>query len=79
MRMTLKMPRVGETVNEVVIVEWLVSLGDQVVPGQALVRVETDKTVLEVPSSISGQVVEFLAFPDEEVATGIAFVVIESG
>ena len=48
------MPRLGETVDEVVLLEWLVEVGDQVEEGAELAVVETDKVETEVPSPVAG-------------------------
>jgi 2-oxoglutarate dehydrogenase E2 component (dihydrolipoamide succinyltransferase) len=62
--------RLGDTVDEVVIVEWLVAVGDSVEPGTALVRVETDKVEVDVEATMAGVVVERLVEEGDEVATG---------
>jgi len=78
-RSTVKLPRVAETVNEVVVMEWLVSVGDSVIEGQPLLRVETDKAMVEVPSPIGGTVMEVLVAVDDEIATGHPIIVVERG
>jgi pyruvate/2-oxoglutarate dehydrogenase complex dihydrolipoamide acyltransferase (E2) component len=78
-RSTVKLPRVAETVNEVVVMEWLVSVGDSVIEGQPLLRVETDKAMVEVPSPIGGTVVEVLVAIDDEISTGHPIIVVERG
>lgn len=78
MKSTVKLPRVAETVDEVVISEIDVEVGSQVVAGDILMRVETDKALVEVPSPISGVVAELLVSIDDEVGTGTPIVVIES-
>ena len=78
MRQTLNMPKLGDSVSEVVILEWHVATGDSVAAGDPLVSVETDKITTDVPATIAGTVVELLAQPDDEVATGAPFIVIES-
>lgn len=62
--------RLGDTVDEVVIVEWLVGVGDSVDPGSALVRVETDKVEVDVEAGVAGVIVECLVQEGDEVATG---------
>jgi pyruvate dehydrogenase E2 component (dihydrolipoamide acetyltransferase) len=49
-----KLPDLGEGLREAEIVAWHVSEGDRVVTDQPLVSVETDKSVVEVPSPRSG-------------------------
>jgi pyruvate/2-oxoglutarate dehydrogenase complex dihydrolipoamide acyltransferase (E2) component len=78
MKSTVKLPRVAETVDEVVISEIEVEVGSQLAAGDILMRVETDKALVEVPSPISGTVVELLVSIDDEVGTGAPIVVIES-
>lgn len=79
MRATIKLPRVAETVDEVVVSEWLVDQGDVVAQGQALMRVETDKALVEVPSPVDGVVVEKLVHVDEEISTGHPILIVERG
>ena len=52
-----KMPDVGEGLNEAEIVEWLVEVGDSVTEDQAVVVVQTDKAVVDIPSPADGVVV----------------------
>ena len=77
MRTTLKMPKVGDAVDEVVIVELSVAVGDTVAEGQILFVVETDKTNVEVPSPWGGTIREIKIAAGDEVATGAATMIIE--
>lgn len=78
MKSTVKLPRVAETVDEVVVSEIEVEVGAVVAAGDVLMRVETDKALVEVPSPISGKVAELLVAVDDEVLTGHPIIVIES-
>jgi pyruvate/2-oxoglutarate dehydrogenase complex dihydrolipoamide acyltransferase (E2) component len=78
MRHTLNMPKLGDSVAEVVILEWHVAPGDSVAVGDPLVSVETDKIDTDVPATVAGTVVELLVQPQDEVATGAPFVVVEA-
>ncbi len=78
MRHTLNMPKLGDSVNEVVILEWHVAPGDTVAVGDPLVSVETDKIDTDVPATVAGTVVELLVEPQDEVATGAPFIVVEA-
>ncbi|MDE0674956.1 MAG: biotin/lipoyl-binding protein [Acidimicrobiia bacterium] len=78
MRYEVRMPRLGETVDEVVLLEWLVEVGDQVDEGAELALVETDKVETEVPSPVAGTVTELTVSEDAEVKTGDAICVIET-
>jgi len=77
MRSTLKMPKVGDAANEVVIVEILVKAGDAVTEGQNLLLVETDKAQIEVPAPFAGTVREILVKVDDEVPTGAPTMILE--
>ena len=78
MRHTLNMPKLGDSVSEVVILEWHVAPGDTVAVGDPLVSVETDKIDTDVPATVGGTVVELLVEPQDEVATGAPFIVVEA-
>jgi pyruvate/2-oxoglutarate dehydrogenase complex dihydrolipoamide acyltransferase (E2) component len=78
MRSTLKMPKVGDAANEVVIMELLVKVGDTVVEGQNLFTVETDKATLEVPAPFGGKVADILIKVGQEVPTGAPTLVLEA-
>ncbi|MGC1416996.1 MAG: lipoyl domain-containing protein [Candidatus Acidiferrum sp.] len=69
----LKIPKLGMSMNEATIVEWLVADGDSVQEGQPLYLLETDKTENEVPSPVAG-VIRLIGVVDEtyEVGTVIA-------
>jgi pyruvate dehydrogenase E2 component (dihydrolipoamide acetyltransferase) len=76
-RTTLKMPKVGDAVDEVVIMDILVKVGDAVTEGQSLFVAETDKTQVEVPSPFIGTVVEIKIAAGDEVKTGAPTMTIE--
>jgi pyruvate dehydrogenase E2 component (dihydrolipoamide acetyltransferase) len=52
------MPQLGETVAEGKIVKWFKSAGEEVKPGDNLFEIETDKTSMEVPSTVGGTLSE---------------------
>ena len=78
MRMTVKMPRAADTVDEFVVSEWVVEPGAVVAAGDPIMRVETDKAVVEVPTPVAGTFVEQLVAVDDEISTGAQIAVIES-
>ena len=78
MRHTLNMPKLGDSVSQVVILEWHVAPGDSVAVGDPLVSVETDKIDTDVPAPVAGTVVELLVEAQDEVATGAPFIVVEA-
>jgi pyruvate/2-oxoglutarate dehydrogenase complex dihydrolipoamide acyltransferase (E2) component len=77
MRSTLKMPKVGDAVDEVVISEIQVQTGAKVTEGQTLFVVETDKTTVEVPAPFAGTVAEILIAAGDDVKTGAPTIVLE--
>lgn len=68
--MDLAMPRLGETMEEGRIVRWLKKVGDTFRRGEAIIDIETDKTVAEYPAVSDGQIVEILRGQDEIVRVG---------
>ncbi len=78
MQFEVKMPRLGETVDEVVLLEWMVEVGDEVEEDTELALVETDKVETEVPSPVAGTVIDILVEEDAEVVTGEVICVIET-
>jgi pyruvate dehydrogenase E2 component (dihydrolipoamide acetyltransferase) len=78
MRSTLKMPKLGDAVDTVVVLEVLVAPGDRISEGQSLLVVETDKAKLEVPSPLAGTVVDVVVAIGDELRVGAPTVAIES-
>lgn len=77
-----KLPDVGEGVAEGELVSWLVAPGDRVEEDQPVAEVETDKALVEVPSSYDGVVEELFAEEGQMVPVGdviISFRVDEEG
>jgi 2-oxoisovalerate dehydrogenase E1 component len=73
----LLMPNQDLTISEGTVVAWLKSVGDAVKKGEALVEVETAKSVLEVESPVDGVLSQISAQPQDTVALGAALGVIE--
>jgi pyruvate dehydrogenase E2 component (dihydrolipoamide acetyltransferase) len=76
--MDVLMPQLGETVAEGKIVKWFKSAGDTVKPGDDLFEIETDKTSMEVPSTVAGTLTD-IRFEVGEVAKVGAVVAVISG
>lgn len=77
MKMTIKMPRVGETVDEVYLVDWNKAVGDVVAVGDDLMEVETDKATVQVPSPVAGTLIEIFFKAGDEIKTGEAIAICE--
>jgi len=65
---TLTLPRLGETMEEARVTEWLVAPGMAFARGDVLLEVETDKTVVEVPALKAGVMVAHLVAVGDTVA-----------
>ncbi|WP_420638297.1 biotin/lipoyl-containing protein [Candidatus Poriferisocius sp.] len=77
MRYTVKLPKMGDTTEEVVILQWLAEVGDTVAVGDELLEVETDKVDADVPSPVSGTLVEQLVAVDDEITIGTPIAIID--
>lgn len=73
------MPKLGETADEVVVLEWAVAVGDSVSKGDTLMRVETDKVEADLPSPVDGTVAELLVAPDDDVEVGAPVCRLDTG
>ena len=74
---TIKLPKLGDTADSVLIIEWGVTVGGRVAEGDVLLRVETDKVEADVPSPVGGVLRETLVEPGDEVPTGAPLARIE--
>ena len=72
------MPRVGDTVDEVYLVQWNKAVGDVIAVGDSLMEVETDKASVEVPSPVAGTIVEIFFKNGDEIKTGEPIAICES-
>jgi len=66
----IKMPRVAETTDELYLVSWLKKVGDRIEIGESLMEVETDKATVQIPSPVSGTLVELFFNEGDEINTG---------
>jgi len=72
----IKMPQLGQTMEEGTIITWLKREGEGVTQGEPLVQIETDKVVCDIEASQSGLLHSILAREGEKVAVGNAIAVI---
>ena len=66
----LRLPRLGETMEEGIVVTWNLSEGESFERGDTLLEVETDKMVAEVPALESGTLLEILVEEQAKVKVG---------
>ena len=73
----LTLPKMGESVDEATIVNWLKNIGDKIDMDDFVVEVATDKVDSEVPSDVSGILIEKCFEINDVVKVGETFCVIE--
>ncbi len=77
-RFELKLPKMGESVAEATITNWLKAVGDKIEMDEAVLEIATDKVDSEVPSEVSGILVEQLFGKDDLVQVGQTIAIIET-
>ena len=77
----LKLPKMGESVAEATVTNWLKEVGDTIEMDEPVVEIATDKVDSEVPSEVEGVLVERFFETDDVVQVGetIAIIEIEGG
>ena len=74
------MPQLGESVTEGTVTRWLKNVGDVIKVDEAIVEVSTDKVDTEIPSPVSGILLEIKAAQDSVIQVGGVMAIIgESG
>ena len=74
----LKLPKMGESVAEATITNWLKNVGEKIEADEAVLEIATDKVDSEVPSEVSGVLVEILFQVDDVVKVGQTIAIIET-
>jgi pyruvate/2-oxoglutarate dehydrogenase complex dihydrolipoamide acyltransferase (E2) component len=64
------MPALGQSSDELRLVGWLKSEGDDVAEGEPLFEVESDKTTLVVEAAVSGRLLKVMCEPQQVVRAG---------
>ena len=77
-RYELKLPQMGESVEEAIISSWLKKVGDTIKVDDILVEVATDKVDSEIPSEVSGVITEILTPVKSVVKVGQIMAIIET-
>jgi len=77
-RFELKLPKMGESVAEATITNWLKQVGDKIEMDEAVLEIATDKVDSEVPSEVSGILIEQLFQKDDLVQVGQTIAIIET-
>jgi pyruvate/2-oxoglutarate dehydrogenase complex dihydrolipoamide acyltransferase (E2) component len=74
----LRMPALGNGVEDATISEWLFAVGERVAEGEAVVIVETDKASTELEAPVTGLLAAVHADDGSEVAVGDLLAVFEA-
>src|SRR5450432_674337 len=74
-----KLPELGENITQGDLVRLMVAPGTRVSEGQPVMELETDKAVIEVPSSVSGIVKEVKVKEGEKIKVGQVIFTLEGG
>lgn len=66
----IRLPKMGESVTEATITNWLKNIGDSVAMDEPLVEVATDKVDNELPSEAAGTLIQILFEKDQVAQVG---------
>ena len=77
-RVEVSMPKMGESITEGTVLEWIKKAGDRVELDEALLEIGTDKVDTEIPSPAAGVLAEILIEEGETVDVGTVIAVIET-
>ena len=73
----LKLPKMGESVAEATVTNWLKEVGDTIEADEAVLEIATDKVDSEVPSEVDGVLIEKFFEADDVVQVGQTLAIIE--
>ncbi|RZS99884.1 dihydrolipoamide acetyltransferase family protein [Aquimarina brevivitae] len=77
-KIELKMPKMGESISEATVLNWLKNEGDTVEQDETVLEVATDKVDSEVPSPCDGVIAKILVEPNTVVNIGDVIAIIEA-
>jgi len=78
MKHDMIMPKMGESITEGTIIKWLKQIGDRVEKDEIVLEISTDKVDSEIPTPVSGKIVELLANENDTVEVGNVIARIET-
>ena len=77
-KVQLILPKMGESVEEATVISWLKDIGDKINVDDLVVEIATDKVDSEVPSDVSGVLIEKLCKVNDVVKVGHPLAIIET-
>ena len=78
MAFEFRLPDIGEGIHEGEIVKWFVKAGDTIEEDDVLAEVQNDKSVVEIPSPVSGTVEEVMVEEGTVAVVGDVIVKIDA-
>ncbi len=78
MKHEFKLPDLGENIEGGDIIGVLVNVGDQLAEDQPVIELETDKAVIEVPSSVAGKIVDIYVKQGDRTVVGASILSVEA-
>jgi 2-oxoglutarate dehydrogenase E2 component (dihydrolipoamide succinyltransferase) len=78
MKYDMVMPKMGESITEGTIIKWIKQIGDMVEKDEIVLEISTDKVDSEIPTPVSGKIVEFLANENDTIDVGKVIARIET-
>ncbi|AXT19160.1 2-oxo acid dehydrogenase subunit E2 [Flavobacteriaceae bacterium AU392] len=76
-KVELKMPKMGESITEGTIINWLINEGDTFEEGDIILEVATDKVDNEVPATANGTLIKTMFQAKDVVAVGEVIAILE--
>jgi len=75
----IKMPKMGESVEQATITKWFVKVGDTIEEDDNLLEIATDKVDSEIPSPVAGTIASILFKENDLVPVGEVIATINTG
>lgn len=69
-RIAIEMPKLGYDMESGTVGGWLKKVGDKVSRGEAIAEIETEKSTVEMESTVAGTLVEIVAAAGSELPVG---------
>jgi pyruvate dehydrogenase E2 component (dihydrolipoamide acetyltransferase) len=70
MAQEITMPNLGSDMEEGVLLNWTKEVGQQINEGDVIAEIETDKATVEVPSTVSGTIIDLIGAPGSTLKVG---------
>jgi len=77
MKVTVKVPRLGLTVEDAMVMEWHKQVGDAVEAGEVIGVIEADKVTVELESPTTGTLTEIIGQVGETYEIGAPLAVLD--